>query len=107
MSRRGRSRCSSGVRAACAKRNVEQAFGQARTYKQFAHRSYMAVPRDPPVLLKRAKALCLDAGIGLCSLDATQPSSPDFELCFRARTGLPDMLLLNEKLERLRHELWG
>jgi len=82
------------------------AFGQACAYKLFAHRVYIAVPRDANSKdLKRLDALAGVVGIGLVKFNADDPANPDFQVMVRAARHEPDYFYTNEILGKLRNEL--
>lgn len=87
-------------------RKIEQGLGQAFAYKQFAHKSYLALPAAATAQVERAEELCVRAQVGLCVFETATPSAPDFRLRVRAVAGTPDMQVLNDKLLVLRNELW-
>lgn len=75
------------------------ALGQACSYRLFAHRSYIVVPRQANKSdLDRLDSLCLLFGIGLVVFNVEQPDNPDFLIKTRALTHKPDMFYLNHYL---------
>ncbi|MEH6421224.1 hypothetical protein [Pseudomonas sp. CGJS7] len=75
------------------------AFGQACAYKLFAHRVYIAVPRNSNQSdLKRLDALASVVGIGLVKFNAEDPENPDFQVMVRAAKHEPDYYYTNELL---------
>ena len=82
------------------------AFGQACAYKLFAHRVYIAVPRDANSKdLKRLDALAGVVGIGLVKFNAEDPENPDFQVMVRAAKHEPDYFYTNELLGKFKNEL--
>jgi hypothetical protein len=81
------------------------AFGQACAYKLFAHRVYIAVPRDSNSQdLKRLDALAGVVGIGLIKFNADDPQNPDFTVMVRAAKHEPDYFYANEMLSKFKAE---
>ena len=77
------------------------ALGQACSYRLFAHRSYIVVPKQANKSdLDRLDSLCLLFGIGFVIFDAERPDNPDFLIKTRALTHKPDMFYLNHYLGR-------
>lgn len=75
------------------------ALGQACSYRLFAHRSYIVVPKQANKSdLGRLDSLCLLFGIGLVVFDVEHPENPDFVIKTRALTHKPDMFYLNHYL---------
>lgn len=75
------------------------ALGQACSYRLFAHRSYIVVPKQANKSdLDRLDSLCLLFGIGLVIFDVDYPDNPDFSIKTRALTHKPDMFYLNHYL---------
>lgn len=75
------------------------ALGQACSYRLFAHRSYIVVPKQANKSdLDRLDSLCLLFGIGLVVFDMENPDNPDFLIKTRALTHKPDMFYLNHYL---------
>ena len=75
------------------------AFGQACAYKLFAHRVYIAVPRNSNANdLKRLDALAGVVGIGLVKFNAEDPENADFQVMVRAAKHEPDYYYTNEVL---------
>ena len=75
------------------------ALGQACSYRLFAHRSYIVVPKQANKSdLDRLDSLCLLFGIGLVLFDVEHPDNPDFLIKTRALTHKPDMFYLNHYL---------
>jgi len=75
------------------------ALGQACSYRLFAHRSYIVVPKQANKSdLDRLDSLCLLFGIGLVVFDVEYPENPDFLIKTRALTHKPDMFYLNHYL---------
>jgi hypothetical protein len=82
------------------------AFGQACAYKLFAHRVYIAVPKDANSKdLKRLDALAGVVGIGLVKFNAEDPENPDFQVMVRAAKHEPDYFYTNELLGKFKNEL--
>lgn len=82
------------------------AFGQACAYKLFAHRVYIAVPKDANSKdLKRLDALAGVVGIGLVKFNAEDPENPDFQVMLRAAKHEPDYFYTNELLGKFKNEL--
>lgn len=75
------------------------ALGQACSYRLFAHRSYIVVPKQANKSdLDRLDSLCLLFGIGLVVFDVENTENPDFTIKTRALTHKPDMFYLNHYL---------
>lgn len=75
------------------------ALGQACSYRLFAHRSYIVVPKQANKAdLDRLDSLCLLFGIGLVLFDVEYPDNPEFLIKTRALTHKPDMFYLNHYL---------
>ena len=75
------------------------ALGQACSYRLFAHRSYIVVPKQANKSdLDRLDSLCLLFGIGFVVFDVEHPDNPDFLIKTRALTHKPDMFYLNHYL---------
>ncbi|NOT16055.1 MAG: hypothetical protein HOP21_10910 [Methylotenera sp.] len=75
------------------------ALGQACSYRLFAHRSYIVVPKQANKAdLDRLDSLCLLFGIGLVLFDVEHPDNPEFLIKTRALTHKPDMFYLNHYL---------
>lgn len=75
------------------------ALGQACSYRLFAHRSYIVVPKQANKSdLDRLDSLCLLFGIGFVVFDVEHPENPDFLIKTRALTHKPDMFYLNHYL---------
>ena len=75
------------------------ALGQACSYRLFAHRSYIVVPKQASKSdLDRLDSLCLLFGIGLVIFDVESPENPDYSIKTRALTHKPDMFYLNHYL---------
>lgn len=75
------------------------ALGQACSYRLFAHRSYIVVPKQANKSdLDRLDSLCLLFGIGLVVFNVEDPDNPDFLIKTRALTHKPDMFYLNHYL---------
>lgn len=81
------------------------AFGQACAYRLFAHRVYIAVPRNSnPSDLKRLDALAGVVGIGLVKFNSEDPEAPDFQVMVRAAKHEPDYYYTNEVLSNFKRE---
>ena len=81
------------------------AFGQACAYKLFAHRVYIAVPRNANQSdLKRLDALAVVVGIGLVRFNAEDPENPEFQVMVRAAKHEPDYYYTNEVLSSLKRQ---
>jgi len=81
------------------------AFGQACAYKLFAHRVYIAVPRNSNQSdLKRLDALAGVVGIGLVKFNSEDPENPDFQVMVRAAKHEPDYYYTNEVLSNFKRE---
>ena len=79
------------------------AFGQACAYKLFAHRVYIAVPRNSNQSdLKRLDALAGVVGIGLVKFNSDDPDNPDFQVMVRAAKHEPDYYYTNEVLSNFK-----
>jgi|APLak6261695196_1056220.scaffolds.fasta_scaffold02129_2 hypothetical protein len=75
------------------------ALGQACSYRLFAHRSYIVVPKQANKSdLDRLDSLCLLFGIGLVIFDVQNPDNPEYAIKTRALTHKPDMFYLNHYL---------
>ena len=75
------------------------ALGQACSYRLFAHRSYIVVPKQASRSdLDRLDSLCLLFGIGLVVFDVQNPDNPEYTIKTRALTHKPDMFYLNHYL---------
>jgi hypothetical protein len=75
------------------------ALGQACSYRLFAHRSYIVVPKQASKSdLDRLDSLCLLFGIGLVVFDVQNPDNPEYSIKTRALTHKPDMFYLNHYL---------
>lgn len=82
------------------------AFGQACAYKLFAHRVYIAVPRNAKANdLKRLDALAGVVGIGLVKFNSDDADNPDFQVMVRAAKHEPDYYYTNEVLSHYKKEL--
>lgn len=78
------------------------AFGQAVSYRLFAHKSYIVVPDTTPADdINRLERLSVVVGIGLITfkLDA---SDPDWRVQIKAAHGSPDMFYVNQMASKLR-----
>lgn len=79
------------------------AFGQACAYKLFAHRVYIAVPRNSNQAdLKRLDALAGVVGIGLVKFNSDDAENPDFQVMVRAAKHEPDYYYTNEVLSNFK-----
>lgn len=77
------------------------ALGQACSYRLFAHRTYIVIPKQAPKNdIDRLDSLCLIFGIGLIIFDVQNPDSPNFQVKTRASTHKPDMYYLNHYLSK-------
>jgi hypothetical protein len=86
--------------------NYTRGFGQAFGYKVYAHKSWLAVPRNlQPSELSLLSDQCRMGGVGLCVFDIAP--EPNFEVIRLAEEGQPDPRRLAEKLPQLRDELGG
>lgn len=84
------------------------AFGQACAYKLFSHRSYIVVPRESSEDdIARLDVLCRTLGVGLILFDASNPSTPDFEIRVRAARHEPDMFYVNKYMRYVEDELFS
>ena len=86
-----------------------EALGQAVTYRLFAHRTYVVVPKTPTKSsdeFQRLETLCALFGIGLFTFD--RDSSPlDFQPRVPAQTTTPDIYYVRDFLDKLRrHEIF-
>lgn len=82
-----------------------EAFGQACAYKLFAHRVYIAVPRNSNQSdLKRLDALAGVVGIGLVKFNSDDLANPDFQVMVRAAKHEPDYYYTNELLSKFKQE---
>ena len=82
------------------------AFGQACAYKLFAHRAYLVIPQNAqPEDIGRLDALCTIFGIGLILFDASQPTSPDFQIRVRAHRHEPDAFYVNQNVRVIADQL--
>jgi len=80
--------------------NLITAFGQARSYKLFSHKSYVVIPRDSlEEDIARLDALCRIFGVGLILFDRTNSEAPDFEIRVRAAKHEPDMFYANKYMK--------
>lgn len=77
------------------------ALGQACSYRLFAHRTYIVIPKQAQKNdIDRLDSLCLIFGIGLILFDVTSPETPNFQVKTRASTHKPDMFYLNHYLSK-------
>jgi len=84
------------------------AFGQACAYKLFSHRSYIVVPADSlEEDLARLDVLCRTLGVGLILFDATNLTTPNFEIRVRAARHEPDMFYVNKFMRLVEDELFS
>ena len=84
------------------------AFGQACAYKLFSHRSYIVVPTDSlEEDVARLDVLCRTLGVGLILFDATNESTPNFEIRVRAARHDPDMFYVNKFMRLVEDELFS
>jgi hypothetical protein len=83
------------------------AFGQACAYKLFSHRVYLAVPRQSQdEEISRLDSLCQIFGIGLVTIDANSPVTPDFRILVRPVRHEPDLFYTNKYMARIEKELF-
>ena len=77
------------------------ALGQACSYRLFAHRTYIVIPKQAQKNdIDRLDSLCLIFGIGLILFDVSNPETPSFQVKTRASTHKPDMFYLNHYLSK-------
>jgi hypothetical protein len=89
-------------------RNLIIAFGQACSYRLFAHRSYIVVPRTSPAEdLARLEPLCISVGLGFVLFDADRPVNPNFTIRVRAARHQPDPFYVNRNLRLIEDRLFG
>ena len=83
------------------------AFGQACSYKLFSHRTYIVVPRSAPKEdIDRLDALCMIFGIGFIVFDASNHTTPRFEIKVRASKHTPDRFFVNKNIKLVEQQLW-
>jgi hypothetical protein len=88
-------------------RNLITAFGQACSYRLFAHRSYLVVPKVSPLEdLGRLEALSIALGLGLVLFDSHAPESPNFTIRVRAVRNEPDSFFVNRNLKLIEGRLF-
>jgi len=88
-------------------RNLITAFGQACSYRLFAHRCYLVVPKTSPAEdLARLESLCVAIGLGLVLFDSSDPSSPNFSIRVRAMRNDPDPFYVNRNLKLIEDRLF-
>jgi hypothetical protein len=84
------------------------AFGQACAYKLYSHRSYIVVPVESQEEdIARLDVLCRTLGVGLILFDATNPTTPHFEIRVRAAKHEPDMFYVNKYMKLVEEELFS
>ena len=80
-------------------RNLITAFGQACSYRLFAHRCYLVIPASSPTEdLARLESLCLAIGLGLVLFDSNDAVNPNFTIRVRAARNEPDPFYVNRNL---------
>ena len=78
------------------------AFGQASSYRLFAHKSYIVMPLEISIDEQaRLKALCSVHGIGLV-LFRRDKDNPEYRLVVTPATGMPDVYYANRMVRQLR-----
>ena len=83
------------------------AFGQACSYKLFAHKSYIVVPETSSEDdIARLDALARIFGIGLILMNPADPKSPNFTIRVRATRHEPDIFYVNKNLKLVEDELF-
>lgn len=83
-------------------------FGQACFYHLFAHKSYLAVPKQTPQeQLGRLEVLCDMHFVGLVTFDAESPSKPSFRLLVRPRKQEPDLSYTNRYIRSVESKLFA
>jgi hypothetical protein len=83
-------------------------FGQACFYHLFAHKSFLAVPKQtPPDELDRLEALCHMHFVGLVTFDAENPARPAFRLLVRPRKHEPDLSYTNRYIRSVESKLFA
>lgn len=83
-------------------------FGQACVYRLFAHKSFLAVPKQtPPEDLDRLEALCHMHSVGLVTFDAESPVRPGFRLLVRAVKHEPVLSYTNRYLRSVEAKLFA
>jgi hypothetical protein len=88
-------------------RTLITAFGQTCSYRIFAHRSYMVVPRlSPTEDVARLESLCMALGLGLVLFDAQDASNPNFTIRVRAARTEPDPFYANRNLKLIENRLF-
>lgn len=84
------------------------AFGQACSYKLFAHKSYIVVPETASEDdIARLDALARIFGIGLILMDAANPKAPNFTIRVRATRHEPDTFYVNKNLKVVEDKLFA
>jgi hypothetical protein len=77
------------------------ALGQACSYRLFAHRTYIVIPKQAQKNdIDRLVSLCQIFGIGLIVFDVENRETPSFQVMTRASTHKPDMYYLNHYLSK-------
>ncbi len=83
------------------------AFGQACSYKLFAHRSYIVIPSSASEDdVSRLDALARIFGIGLILFAADAPQSPEYSIRVRASRHEPDIFYVNRYLRLIEDDLF-
>jgi len=84
------------------------AFGQARAYRLFSHKSYIVVPMtSPDEDVARLDTLARIFGIGLILFEATNPGEPAFDIRVRASNHEPDMFYVNRYMKLVEDQLFA
>ncbi len=84
------------------------AFGQACSYKLFAHKTYIVVPSNSSEDdIARLDSLSRIFGIGLILMDPTNPKHPQFSIRVRAIRHEPDIFYVNKNLKAVEDKLFG
>jgi len=88
-------------------RSLITAFGQACSYRLFAHRCYLVVPQSSPTEdLARLDSLCLAIGLGLVLFDSHDAANPNFTIRVRAARAEPDSFYVNRNLKSIEPRLF-
>ena len=83
------------------------AFGQACSYKLFAHKSYIVVPETSSEDdIARLDSLARIFGIGLILMNPSDPKSPNFTIRVRATRHEPDIFYVNKNLKVVEDKLF-
>jgi len=84
------------------------AFGQACSYRVFAHKSYIVVPSSSSEDdIARIDALSRIIGIGLILFDAASPENPKWDIRARALKGEPDMFYIDKYIRLIEEQLFS